>query len=84
MQAGIGPRQLVMGIDFYGRSFKIETPYCSDAMSPSKAGSASKECLQTYEVLSQAEIVDLLKQTENVPAVDRESAVKHFSWKDQW
>jgi chitinase len=80
----IKPSQVVMGLGFYGRTFTASSPSC---LTPGckftdvgKAGPCSRE----PGILTNAEIVDIMKSKKITPQLYKKEAVKVLSWDDIW
>ncbi|CAM1502566.1 Fc.00g073420.m01.CDS01 [Cosmosporella sp. VM-42] len=80
----INPERVVMGLGFYGRTFKMESADCMEAGCPFEEGAAEGECTGTSGVLSSTEIRKIRKNGGKV-TFDPEAAVKIITWGDrQW
>lgn len=82
----IPPVDISMGFGFYGRSFQLSDPSCSQPGCPFKGGAAPGPCTGTSGVLSYYEIQALLAQDPNLqPVWDTTAAVKYLTFNnDQW
>ncbi|TEA17437.1 Acidic mammalian chitinase [Colletotrichum sidae] len=80
----IKPSQVVMGLGFYGRSFTLQDPSCTEPMCPFSGGAEAGYCMDTSGVLSNAEIRRVLDRTGVEPTLDREAGIKYISWEGQW
>lgn len=83
-RSGVEPSQIVMGLAFYGRSFELEDPSCTEPMCPFAGGAAPGYCMKTSGVLSNGEIKRILDSENVKPTFDREAGVKWISRDGQW
>nr|GAT44459.1 predicted protein [Mycena chlorophos] len=76
---GIDPSRLVMGIGFYGRSFELVSPTCSDPGCPFAGAAPAGPCSGNPGTLMFVEIEDILSNegTANV-VFDQKDAVKYL------
>lgn len=73
--------RVVLGIGFYGRTFKLEDSSCDTPGCLQKGGASAGPCTDTSGVLSYAEIETLIAAT-NVPVKhDEKAAVAYFTYK---
>ena len=81
----IDPSQIVMGIGFYGRSFQLSDPSCSDPGCPFESGAAPGPCSQNSGTLMFSEIESIINGSSLSPIFDSVDAVKYIVWNDnQW
>lgn len=83
-RVGVSPRQVVMGIGFYGRSFTLSDPTCTAPRCPFSGGANPGPCTRTSGVLSNAEIFDIIRENNLTPTTDPVAGVQYISWDGQW
>ena len=83
-RSNIPSSQVVIGLGFYGRSFTLEDPSCTEPKCPFSGGAEPGACMKTSGVLSNAEIREVLDSTGATPQLDRRAGVKWISWDGQW
>ena len=82
---GIDPNKLNLGLGFYGRSFQLSNPSCSDPGCLFKGGAAAGVCTDNSGTLSYREIMQIIATYGLQPYYDRVDAVKYVTWNsDQW
>lgn len=80
----INPERVVLGLGFYGRSFKMKDPGCMKAGCEFSEGANGGACTGTAGVLSAAEINEVIAKGATV-TYDEEAAVKIVTWDStQW
>jgi GH18 family chitinase len=81
----IAPKKVVLGLGFYGRSFTLSSPSCTEPGCAFSGGANPGECTQTSGILSNAEIQRNIKANSLTPVLDKESGVKYIVWdSNQW
>jgi hypothetical protein len=73
-----------MGIGFYGRTFTASSSTClTRGCTFTDVGKASP-CSREPGILTNAEIVDIMKSEYLTPQLYKNEAVELLSWDDQW
>jgi chitinase len=81
----VPPRKINLGLGFYGRSFQLAHPSCSQPGCLFKGGGAPGLCTDNSATLSYREIIQIIDQYNLSPYHDETDAVKYITWKnDQW
>jgi GH18 family chitinase len=81
----IDPSQITLGIGFYGRSFQLSDPSCSDPGCPFVSGAAPGPCSLNSGTLMFSEIENIISENSLTPSFDEAAAVKYITWNDvQW
>ncbi|KAL4958918.1 glycoside hydrolase [Aspergillus stella-maris] len=80
----INPDKVVMGMAYYGRSFTLADPGCTDPGCVYRSGGAAGECSETVGFLLNSEIQDKIKEQGLTPTLYEEDAVKAVAFGDQW
>ena len=81
----IDPAKLNLGVGFYGRSYQLSSPSCSQPGCPFAGGADAGPCTQTSGILSYKEIMNIIDQNSITPIWDETDAVKYITWdNDQW
>ena len=81
----IEPDKVNLGVGFYGRSFQLSNPSCSQPGCLFKGGASPGVCTGESGTLSYSEIMSIMKQDSLSPQYDEENAVKYITWNsDQW
>ncbi|KAF7296695.1 Chitin-binding type-1 domain-containing protein [Mycena chlorophos] len=76
---GIDPSRLVMGIGFYGRSFELADPSCTDPGCPFAGAAPAGFCSLSPGTLEFVEIEQIISSQGNADVVfDAEAAVKYL------
>jgi chitinase len=84
-RAGISSGNVVLGLGWYGRSFKLTSASCTTPGCLFSEGAAPGECTRTSGVLSNAEIDRIIDQHSLTPTYDDEAGVNWITWDgDQW
>ncbi|GKZ21587.1 hypothetical protein AbraCBS73388_007488 [Aspergillus brasiliensis] len=91
-RVNIPPSKVVMGFGFYGRSFTLSDPSCTDPGCPFSGASQPGPCSDTGGILAYYEIMAALdgstsssKRATISPTHDKTAAVNYFTFdKDQW
>lgn len=80
----INPKQVVMGMGFYGRSFTLTDPDCTAAGCPFSAGGNPGPCSASAGTLMFSEIEDIIAGGATV-TLDQDAAVEIVTWDtNQW
>ncbi|ESK89422.1 class v [Moniliophthora roreri MCA 2997] len=80
----IDPKQVVLGLGFYGRSFTLSDPSCAHAGCPFSAGGNPGRCTASAGTLSYSEIQDVIAAGAKV-TLDNDAKVKNVVWDtNQW
>lgn len=81
----IDPSQVTLGLGWYGRSFTLEDPSCTEPGCRFAAGGNPGECTESSGTLSNAEISRIISANGLSPRFDEKAAVKWITWdNDQW
>ena len=84
-RAGVSAADVVLGLGFYGRSFTLANPKCTDPGCVFSEGGKPGECTNSAGTLSAAEIGRIIKANNLKPEYDQTAAVKWIHWDtDQW
>ena len=90
-RVNVPPAKLVLGFGFYGRSFTLADPGCTEPGCQFSGASDPGPCSATGGVLNYYEIMNILKGTASkkraaiTPTHDKTAAVNHFTFdNDQW
>ncbi|KAF5312214.1 hypothetical protein D9619_003681 [Psilocybe cf. subviscida] len=83
-RVGVDPKQMVMGMGFYGRSFTLSTPDCNHAGCPWTSGGNEGPCSGNSGTLMWSEIESVLTAVQKPPNIDEVAAVAYISWGNQW
>jgi GH18 family chitinase len=78
----IDPDKVVMGLAFYGRSFRLEDPSCTEPGCRYGSGSAKNPCSQEAGIILNSEINDILDDTAASPKLYKKEAVKALVYDD--
>lgn len=78
VKSGVKPRQIVMGISLYGRSFELEDADCTEPGCPARGNGRSDDCLRKPGLLSRSEIIQILNKTEGVANIKPKAAIKEI------
>ncbi|KAL8958450.1 MAG: hypothetical protein Q9193_004497 [Seirophora villosa] len=80
----LDPAKVNLGLAYYGRGFTLTDKSCNymgcSFTGPSKSGS----CTNSPGVMSNREIMQLIKKKNLTPTLIREAQVKQITWEDQW
>lgn len=81
----IPANKLNLGVGFYGRSFQLSDPSCSQPGCQFKGGALPGPCTANSGTLAYFEIMDLISQKNLSPYYDKEAQAKYVVWdNDQW
>ncbi|KAF2855740.1 glycoside hydrolase family 18 protein, partial [Plenodomus tracheiphilus IPT5] len=80
----ISPEKVVYGMAFYGRSFTLNSPSCSQPKCTFASGGNAGECSNTVGVLLNPEIQDIISKNNLKPKLYEKEAVKTINWGTQW
>ena len=83
-RAGVTPRQVVMGVSLYGRSYTLSDPTCTHPGCPFSGVGNPGLCTKTPGVLSNIEIYDIMREKSLVNVTDIYAGVQYATWDDQW
>lgn len=84
-RAGVSAANVVLGLGFYGRSFTLADPSCTDPWCTFSEGGKAGECTNAAGILSAAEISRIISDKSLTPKYDEKAAVKWITWdSDQW
>ncbi|KAF8961088.1 hypothetical protein BDZ97DRAFT_2077079 [Flammula alnicola] len=82
---GVSPSQMVMGMGFYGRSFTLADPSCTEPPCPWVSGGNPGPCSDNSGTLMFSEIQSILQSTSVQVVFDEVAAVKYIIWdSNQW
>ncbi|KAL4802540.1 glycoside hydrolase superfamily [Aspergillus unguis] len=81
---GIDPDKVVMGMAYYGRSFTIADPDCTEPGCVYRSGGAAGECSETVGVLLNSEVQKKIDKLGLTPTLYENDAVKAAAFGDQW
>lgn len=74
-----------LGLGFYGRSYTLEDPSCSDPGCPFSDGGIAGSCSGTSGILTYDEINAVYETYNMEPVYDKTAKVMYFAWdQDQW
>ncbi|KAF2018022.1 glycoside hydrolase family 18 protein [Aaosphaeria arxii CBS 175.79] len=80
----IDPDKVVFGMAFYGRSFTLTDPSCSEPKCIFSSGGNAGECSNTVGVLLNPEIQRTIQQKNLKPKSYTKEAIKAINWDSQW
>ena len=81
----VKPDKLNLGVGFYGRSFQLSDPSCSQPGCLFRGGASPGPCTENSGTVSYNEIMNVVDQYSLSPQYDKENAVKYVTWNsDQW
>ncbi|KAL4773042.1 hypothetical protein BDW60DRAFT_206795 [Aspergillus nidulans var. acristatus] len=80
----IDPSKVVMGMAYYGRSFTLADPGCTEPGCTYRSGGNAGECSETVGFLLNSEIQDTINSLGLTPTLYEEDAVKAVAFGDQW
>ncbi|KAL8951478.1 MAG: hypothetical protein Q9222_002555 [Ikaeria aurantiellina] len=84
-RAGVSASNVVMGLGFYGRSFKLTSPSCTKPGCTFSSGATAGACTGASGILSLAEIGRTIDKYSLTPSYDAKAAVKWITFNsDQW
>ncbi|KAJ7864454.1 hypothetical protein B0H14DRAFT_2736332 [Mycena olivaceomarginata] len=90
-RVGVDPKQMVMGLGFYGRSFTLTSADCQDPGCVWASGAKAGPCSGQSGILMYNEIQSILNQSPDsgaearMPIFDEDAAVKYVVWdSNQW
>ncbi|KAJ5639539.1 Chitinase II [Penicillium longicatenatum] len=79
----IDKKMVVMGLAFYGRAYTIN-PACTSPGCLYLSGGLKGECSREVGVLLNNEIDQIREDKGGKPTLDKDAAVKLYTWDDQW
>ena len=80
----INPDQIVLGIGFYGRTFTASSSSCLTPGCQFETAGKQGPCSKEAGILTNAEIMDIIKRKGLKPKIYKDETVKVASWDDQW
>ena len=81
----IDPEQVVLGLAYYGHTFTLENDSCTRPGCPATGPGRAGACSLDAGSLIYAEIDSIIANYSIQPSIDRDAAVKYFSWDEtQW
>ncbi|OBT95257.1 hypothetical protein VE01_07622 [Pseudogymnoascus verrucosus] len=84
-RAGLSAGNVVLGLGWYGRSFKLADPSCTTPGCRFSEGATAGDCTGAPGVLSNAEIDRIIEKYDLTPTYDDKAAVNWIVWNsDQW
>ncbi|PPR00468.1 hypothetical protein CVT24_004529 [Panaeolus cyanescens] len=83
-RVGVDPKQMVMGMGFYGRSFTLASSDCARAGCAWTSGGKEGPCSANSGTLMFSEIESILTTTQAEPVIDDTAAVAYVTWENQW
>ncbi|EHK98605.1 putative chitinase 3 [Glarea lozoyensis 74030] len=82
---GVDPRKVVMGIAYYGRTYKLTDSSCGSMGCPFSGTGAPGRCTKTPGVLSNREIRQMIQENGYKPYTNTTAMVKYFTYGgDNW
>ncbi|KAI4234841.1 MAG: hypothetical protein L6R40_006630 [Gallowayella cf. fulva] len=79
-RAGVSASNVVMGLGFYGRSFKLSSPSCNKPGCTFSSGASAGACTGASGILSLAEIGRAIDKYGLTPSYDAKAAVKWITF----
>jgi chitinase len=84
-RAGVSAGNVVLGLGWYGRSFKLASYSCTEPGCLFSEGAAPGACSGASGILTSAEIHRIIAAKGLTPTFDQGAAVNWISWdSDQW
>ncbi|UKZ64116.1 uncharacterized protein TrAtP1_005335 [Trichoderma atroviride] len=84
-RVGVEPSKIVLGLGFYGRSFRLKDPRCWKPGCAFSGPGDAGPCFGTAGILSFREITDVLRRTGATAYWDKKAAVKYMPYgKNSW
>ncbi|RDW81627.1 uncharacterized protein DSM5745_05184 [Aspergillus mulundensis] len=86
----ISPHQVVLGMAFYGRTFTLADPACSNPYESSEpgclvaSGGETGDCSLQTGILLNSELDEIRVKRGVSPRLDEKAAVQVLAWDDQW
>jgi chitinase len=77
---GVDPGKVVMGIAYYGRTYKLTDPSCGSMGCPFSGSGAPGRCTKTEGVLSNREIRQMIQENGYKPYTNTTAMVKYFTY----
>ncbi|KAL2813347.1 hypothetical protein BDW59DRAFT_167530 [Aspergillus cavernicola] len=78
----INPNKIILGLAFYGRSYKLQTPLCAEPGCEWKDPGAKGKCTDAAGILSYSEIQDLIEESDLRPQYDEDAGVYYIQYGD--
>jgi chitinase len=84
--AKINPQKVTMGLAYYGKTYTLSSGSCAKPGCAAKGPGNASACSNEAGSLYNSEIEELLSKDSSIkPVLDKNAAVKYFTWnKDQW
>ncbi|KAH7384645.1 hypothetical protein BKA66DRAFT_608810 [Pyrenochaeta sp. MPI-SDFR-AT-0127] len=84
-RSGVSAGNVVLGLGWYGRSFKLASSSCTEPGCVFSEGASPGECSKASGILTSAEIHRIIEQKGLTPTFDEKAAVNWITWdSDQW
>ncbi|KAI5249676.1 glycoside hydrolase [Aureobasidium subglaciale] len=84
-RAGVSAGNVVLGLGWYGRSFKLASPSCTKPGCVFKEGASPGKCSNASGILTSAEIHRVIEDKGLKPTFDEKAAVNWVTFdSDQW
>jgi chitinase len=80
----IPSEQVVLGMAFYGRAFRVADPSCTTPGCLFASGADAGECSNEVGILMISEIAEIIEKSNLKPTLDKDAAVKMITWDNQW
>ncbi|RAH47433.1 chitinase [Aspergillus brunneoviolaceus CBS 621.78] len=81
----ISPSKVNMGMAFYGRTFTLVDPSCSEPGCAYASAGDAGTCSNSAGILFGSEIMDIIQENDLTPTLYKDAAVKTITWNtDQW
>lgn len=80
----LDPAKVNLGLAYYGRGFTLTDKSCNYMGCSFNGPSKSGPCTNSPGVMSNREIMQLIKKNNLTPTLIREAQVKQITWEDQW
>ncbi|KAM0384982.1 hypothetical protein ACHAQC_011832 [Fusarium culmorum] len=81
-RVGVDPKNIVLGLGFYGRSFKLDSPSCWKPGCRFEGPGDKGPCTDTAGILSYREIQNIISKTGATSYHDRTAAVRYLVYGD--
>ncbi|RDW72347.1 glycoside hydrolase family 18 protein [Aspergillus mulundensis] len=80
----IDPDKVVLGMAFYGRSFTVVDPSCTEPGCEYISAGNAGNCSNTAGILLNPEIKNIISDNKLKPTLHKDAGVKALSWESQW